>query len=321
MMIGRSLGWRAAAALFVCATQLAPAAAQDSRPIRMVVPAPPGGNLDTTARLLTSRLPAVTNEAWIVENRPGGNTVIGTEMVVRAPADGRVVLYHATNMVMMQWTHKLPFAPLEDLLPVVQVSVERYALVVPVSSTATTLRSLEEMAASRASGLNCVAAPGVSNIACEQFRARVRGRATTIPYAGVAQALQATAGGHGDLMFCNFETAARMLEAKRVKLIAVSSNQGLPAQYAHAPVIGEGWPDFVIEGLSGIFVPAATPPARVRELVRDVNRVLADPDVAHAMREAGQEPVGGTPEQFAQVLRRASQRYGEIIQKLDLTPK
>ncbi|MES2634150.1 MAG: tripartite tricarboxylate transporter substrate binding protein [Pseudomonadota bacterium] len=305
----------------LCAWTMAPAAAQESRMMRMVTPAPPGGNLDNTARLLTSRLPAVTGDTWMVDNRPGGNTVIGIEAVVRAQPDGRTVLYHATAMAMLSWTHKLSFSPLDDLVPVVQVSTERYAVVVPIASAVTSLRALEEAAASREGGLNCISAPGVSNMACEQFRARVRGRSTTIPYAGVAPALQATVAGLGDVMFCNFESVTRMVEAGRVRIIGVSSAHHLAPVYARLPVINDVWPEFVIEGFSGIFVPAATPAARVRELVRDVNRVLADPEVAKVMRDSGQEPVGGTSEDFSKVLRRSSQRYGEVIQRLSLGVK
>jgi tripartite-type tricarboxylate transporter receptor subunit TctC len=295
--------------------------AEESRPIRVVVPAPPGGSLDSTARLLVQRLGAITGETYVIDNRPGANTAIGTELVVRAPADGRTLLYHGTGISMMSWLQKTSFSALDDLQPVMQVSIERYAVVVPAASPARSARDLERLAASRPEGLNCVGAPGLTTVACEQFKAAMHGRATTIPYHGFGPALQATVGGHADLMFATVDSAMKLVEAGHLRVIAVSQRQGLPAKFAEAPLFSEAWPDLLVEGFSGFFVPAGTPQARVVQLNRDLNRVLAEPDIAVAMRSAGQEPAGGTADQFAQTLARANRRYGEIIRRLDLAPK
>jgi tripartite-type tricarboxylate transporter receptor subunit TctC len=297
------------------------AVADETRPVRVVVPAPPGGSLDGTARLLAQRLGAITGETYLIDNRPGANTVIGTELVVRAAPDGRTLLYHGTGISMMSWMQKTSFSALDDLQPVMQVSVERYALVVPATSPARSVRDLEQLAASRPEGLNCVGAPGLTTVACEQFKAAMHGKATTIPYAGFGPALQATAGGHADLMFATVDSAMKLVETGHLRVLAVSQRQGLPTTLAQVPLIAEAWPEFLVEGFSGFFVPAHTPQARVLQLNRDLNRVLAEPDISAAMRAAGQEPAGGTADQFAQTLARANRRYGEIIQKLGMIPK
>jgi tripartite-type tricarboxylate transporter receptor subunit TctC len=295
--------------------------AEEARPIRVVVPAPPGGSLDGTARLLAQRLGAITGETYVIDNRPGANTAIGTELVIRSAADGRTLLYHGTGIAMMSWLQKTSFSALDDLQPVMQVSIERYAVVVPVTSPARSVRDLERLAASRPEGLNCIGAPGLTTVACEQFKAAMHGRATTIPYAGFAPALQATVGGHADLMFATVDSAMKLVEGGHLRVLAVSQRQGLPPMLAQAPLISEAWPEMLVEGFSGFFVPVHTPQARVLQLNRDLNRVLAEPDISAAMRAAGQEPAGGTADQFAHTLTRANRRYGEIIQKLDLAPK
>lgn len=313
--------WRCAGLALLLAFVAALAHAQESKTVRVVVPAPPGGNLDSTARLVAQRVAALTGDAWVIDNRPGGNTVIGMELALRAPADGRTLLYHATSMILVPLMQPLAFSPLDDFAPVVQVSVERYALAVPAASPVTSMKALEQLAATREGGLNCAAPPGVSLVACEQFRERVGGRSTTIPYAGVAQALQATVAGTTDLVFVNFEASLKLMETGRLRGLAVSSRQGLPPPYATWPVFTDGWPDFVAEGISGFYVPASTPPARVRELNREINRALADPEVSNVMRESGQELVGGTPEAFAQALRRSSRRYADVMRRLDVKPR
>jgi tripartite-type tricarboxylate transporter receptor subunit TctC len=115
-------------------------------------------------------------------------------------------------------------------------------------------------------------------------------------------------------MFVNVEVVEKLLETQRVRAIAASS----PQIAAGLPLIREVWPDLLLEGLGGIFVPARTPAERVGQINRDVNQVLADPAFHAQMRQSGQLPVGGSPKQFAQTVRVAYERYGELIRRLGL---
>ena len=292
------------------------AAAQETR--RLVVPAPPGGSLDRTARLVAQRLSAVTQDVYVVENRPGANTMIAIEYVAKAPPDGRTMLFGATGMVMMASLQKAPVSPLEDLAPVMQVSAERYALAVPAASPIRSLADLQQAATASAAGLNCLCVPGTTLIACEQLKDALGGKSTTVTYAGVSQGLTALAGQHGDVMFVHLESALKMVEAGRIRVLAVSHRDGLPAAASGMPLVSATWPDFLLEGFSGVFVPTGTPPARIRELNRDLNLAQSDSGFRAALREAGQDPVGGSPEQFAETTRRLSQRYDRVIRKLGL---
>lgn len=283
--------------------------------VRLVVPAPPGGTLDASARLFAQKLSAQTGEPHIVENRQGAGLIVGTEYVVRSAPDGRTLLFTGSGIVTNAAMVRTSFSPLEDLLPVIQLSQERYVLVASIDSGITSVRDLDRLPADRPGGWNCGAVPGATTIGCEQLKART-GRVTTIPYGGLAPALNALQGGHVDLMFANQDAVAKAVDAGRARVLAQSARAGsaLPT----VPVFTEVWPGLLMEGAYGIMVPARTPAARVQQINRDFNQALADPQVAERMRQAGQEPVGGTPEHYMATLRRLHDRYGELLRALGL---
>lgn len=306
---------RASASAFASAFLLAlpgpPAFAQD-QVVRIVVPAPPGGNLDMTARVLARRLTEVTGDPHIVENRPGANTAIGSEHVARAPADGRTMLYNGSSFVINGWLQKLSFSPLQDLRPVVQVVVGHYVLVASSASGITSVQDLAVRAAQSGAGLNCGAPPGPMAVACEQLRPRLGGKLTTIPFPGIAPAVTALLGGHVDFAFVNVEAVEPLMQGGRLRAIAASSALAAP----NVPLIAQVWPGFLLEGFSGLFVPARTPADIVDRINRDVNQVLVEPQFSRFLQETRQERAGGTTEAFAARLADADRRYGEVILKL-----
>jgi tripartite-type tricarboxylate transporter receptor subunit TctC len=289
--------------------------AQD-KPVRLVVPVPPGGALDMLARGLASRMSA-SGDAWIVENRAGADTMIGSEVVARAPADGRVILLAGATLVLAPLLRKMSYSPYADLRPVVQVSSSDFMLVVPADSPITSVRELASVAATRPEGLNCGAPPGPMALACAQLASRLARKVTAIPYPGIAPAVNAALGGHLDMLFVSAESVSRLVETGKLRALAVSS----PAIAGKLPVFGQVWPGFLMEGYIGLFVPAATPSEDVKRLAGAVNRVLAEPAFAALMREAGQEPAGGTPEEFTARVERTRAHYAELIARLGLDPR
>jgi tripartite-type tricarboxylate transporter receptor subunit TctC len=290
--------------------------AQD-RTIKIVVPAPAGGSLDASARALAERLTALTHETHVVENRPGANTVIGAEHVARAAPDGRVMLLAGTGTVLSGLMQKIAFSPLEELRPVVKVTTGHFVLVVPEASPLNSAQSLLAQASARQQGLSCAAPPGPMAIACEQLRARSNDRVTVVPYPGIAPALTALLGGHVDVMFSNVEATDKLVETGRLRVLAATSALAAP----NAPLVEQVWPGLLMEGYYGLFVPARTPNETVQQINRNVNQVLGDPKFTAQMREAKQDPEGGTPEQFARTVARTVQRHAELFQKIGLTAK
>jgi tripartite-type tricarboxylate transporter receptor subunit TctC len=288
----------------------------DGRPVvRIVVPAPPGGTLDASARLFAQKLSSQTGEPHIVENRQGAGIIVGTEHVVRSAPDGRTLLFTGSGIVTNAAMVRTSFSPLEDLLPVIQLSQERYVLVASSDSGIASVRDLDRLPGGRPGGWNCGAVPGATTIGCEQLKART-GRVVTIPYGGLAPALTALQGGHVDLMFANQDAVAKAVESGRARVIAQSARGAGAAP--GVPAFTEVWPGLLMEGAYGIMVPARTPAARVQQINRDFNQALADPQVAERMRQSGQEPVGGTPEHYMATLRRLHERYGELLRSLGL---
>lgn len=296
-----------------------PAAAQpDQRLVKIIVPAPAGGSYDGTARILAQRMSEVTGEPHVVENKPGANTAIGVEYVVRSAADGRTIALAGTGMVINSLTQKMSFSP-ADLQPVIAVGFERYALLGSAKLQITSGKGLEKAAAARPGGLNCAAPPGAMGLGCEQLKSRLNGGVTPIPFAGVAPALQALAGGHVDLAIVPVEQAGKLVEAKLANVLAVTDRAGdLPG--SDAPLFTDIWPGFVMDSVTGLFVPVRTSAARVQQLNRELAKVLAEPDTRKRLQDLGQQPASpDTPESFALALGQLSARYEQVVRKLGLS--
>ena len=302
--------------LIALACAALPVQAQD-RPVRLVVPVPAAGSLDMLARALAAKLSAPGGDNWIVENRAGAETMIGTEAVARAAPDGRTVLLAGSTIVLAPLTRRVNFSPAEELRPVVQLSYSNYLLVVPAESRITSVAQLAGAAGARAEGLSCGAPPGPMGLACAQLAGRLGGKVTAIPYPGVAPAVNAALGGHVDMLFVSAESAVKLVEAGKLRALAASA----PGVVAAVPVFADAWPGFVMDGFMGLFVPTATPPDEIRRLNALANRALADPAFATLMREAGQEPVGGPTERFAAHMQRTQALYSDLIRKLGMEPR
>jgi tripartite-type tricarboxylate transporter receptor subunit TctC len=318
MMIRRLQGgWArvAGAALLLAWLAVCPGAWAQPEAVRIVVPANPGGSLDASARILAQRLTALTGEPHVVENRAGANTQIGTEHVARSAPDGRTVLFTGPSLVINPMLQKGAARNLHDLRPVIAVSREAYALVAATPLKLPSAHELGRVAAARPGGVHCAAPPGPMWIACEQLRARYP-NLNVIPYPGVAPAVGALAGGHVDLVFVPMETAARLAQGGQGEVVATPPTR--PPQQG-VPTIDAVWPDLVVDSVQGMFVPAGTPDARVRQLNEQFARVLGEPETLERIRAAGHDPLKpGTPEDYARLLGELTRRYGAVIGRLGL---
>jgi tripartite-type tricarboxylate transporter receptor subunit TctC len=292
-------------------------AQQEGRGVRLIVPATPGGSLDGSARVLAQRMTVVTGEPHVVENRPGANTIIGVDHVVRSQPDGRTLLYTGTSVVTNALLGKLPYAPLEDLRPVMAIAAEHYSLLGLAQLKASSARDLEAIAAARPGGLNCAAPPGPMGLACEQLKARLNGRMVVVPYPGIAPAVTALGGGHVDVMFVPEEQAAKLIDSRRANVLAVTHRAQPNTSAAGAPLLTDVWPGFVMEGVVGVYVPAGMPEARIRQLHRDLSEAMSDPDVARRMRMAGMNALApNSPENFTRLMRGILGRYEQALRKI-----
>jgi tripartite-type tricarboxylate transporter receptor subunit TctC len=304
----------------VGASMLLSAAAFAQAPLRIVVPVPPGGGLDTSARLIATHMMASTGQAVVVENRPGGDAQIGIQYVVKAPPDGRTVLFAASFLATNVVLHRFNFDPTTELVPVIMTTANETVLAVNATLDVKTLQDLVALAQRRPEGLNCGAAPGHPSLACEQFRPLLGGKATTIPYAGLGPAVNSLAAGHVDFMVAPKVALNALHEAGKVRFIAGADDRRLAPPLDHLPLVRETWPSVITPNFNGIFVPVGTPPDVVLSLNQDFNRVLALPEVRSALGKAGNHVTGGPPEVLAKTLANGILHVRKLANDLQIRP-
>lgn len=295
--------------------------AQDypAKPIRLVVPFPPGGGTDIAARTVTSKLTGSARWSFVVENKPGAGGNLGVEQAVRAPADGyTLVIGQTSNLAINPALYaKLPYDPLRDLSPVVLIVSAPVVLVVAADSR---FRSLEDLlaAAKRDPGAVTFASPGngtVSHLAGELLQRAAGVKLTHVPYKGAPPALTDTLGGQVQSFMSSVPSALGHIKTGRLRALAVTSAKR-SAEMPDVPTIAEsGYRGFEANTWYGLLAPAGTPAAVVTRLNAEVNRVLAMPDVRDRLASEGGDALGGSPEQFASFLKAEHAKWGRVVKE------
>ncbi len=309
-----ALAWLAAAAALPGAAR-----AQAAGTRRIVVPFAPGGPIDVTARLLAEQVKDSLGHV-VVENRPGAGGNLGVDLVAKAPPDGLTIGIAATAMhAINPWLFaKLPFDPIKDFAPVMQMVRIPNVLVM----NAETARRLG-IADLKGFLAHAKANPGRLNygsggmgsaghLGGEILKQRGGFFAVHIPYGGAAPSQQALLAGQVDYTLDNLAGAAANIRAGRILALAVTSAQRSPLM-PEVPALAETLPGFEIDTWWGLVVPAATPRAEVQRLNAAFAAALAAPEVRSRFAQLMAEPVGGTPEQFAQLIQREHRRYEGVV--------
>ncbi len=296
--------------------------AQVDRQMRIVVPTTAGGPLDVVGRALASGLARRVDHSVIVENRPGAGAIIGTEFVVKAPADGRTLLlasgFLATNSVL----NKLAFDPLRDLVPVVELSQAGMIMVVRQGLDARHPADLPNLAKRQAGGLNCAAPPGEMALACEQLKQLLGGQLVVVPYPGVAPAMNALIGGQVDIMLAPYDAVLAQLPGDRIVPLASTGNKPSMAPFDRLPLLMDTWPGFTVIGFLGVFAPAGTPPETVRLLNRHLNQLLKEPQLGDFMKARGSTlEYDSPPGKLGATMSDRMDYYRRVVVLLGLKPQ
>lgn len=269
-------------------------------PVRLVVPFPPGGATDIFARLFAERLSAALATRIVVDNRPGGGTVIGTQAVARArPTEGVlgvVVSAHAINAALRS---DLPYDTLDDFTHIAQLARAHIVIVAGAGFPADSLAAALALSRTRDGGLS-VATPGIGTVmhmTLELIARETGARLVHVPYSGAAAAVGDVAGGRVDLMIDAWVSARIGVEAGRLKAIAATGDARVPGA-ARIPLAAEAVPGVATYSMVGLVGPAGMDAAATGRLSDATRAVLHDPAFAPALREMGLEPVGSTPEEF-----------------------
>jgi tripartite-type tricarboxylate transporter receptor subunit TctC len=292
------------------------AAHYPQQPIKLMVPWPAGGGVDTTARIVSDLLGQRLGQPFVVDNRGGAGGNIGTELAARQKPDGYNLLMSSIspNAVNASLYSKLGFDPVKDFEPVIYVSAVPNILVVPGDSPFKTVKDVIEAARASPGKLN-YASGGVGSsqhLAAVQFAAAAKIDIVHVPYKGTAPAEADLAAGHVSLML-DTTTCLPFIASGKMRALAVASRQRNPA-LPDVPTLDEaGLPGVYASSWYGISAPAGTPKAIIAKLNAEANAVLKSPEFKKRMLAFGAEVGGGTPEDYGRFMASETQRYAEIV--------
>jgi len=288
-----------------------------SKPVRFVVPYPPGGPLDTIARLLGQKVSEGLKQPVIVENKPGAGGNIGADFVAKSLADGHTILMGAvaTHAINPTLYAKIPYDPVRDFAPITQVASTPNVLVVNPSLPVSSVADLVAYAKANPGKLNFGSGStgSAGHLAGELFNSLAGVQMAHIPYKGAAPAMQDLIGGQVHLMFDNLASSLTQVRAGRVKALAVTTAKRSSLAPELPTVAESGLAGFDISTWFGIFAPAGTPREAIARLHAEFTRALAAPDVREKMLNMGAEPVGNTPAEFATFIRAEAEKYARVI--------
>lgn len=298
-----------------------PVLAQGSYPerqVRIVVPYTPGGFNDTMARVFGRKLQEALGQAFIVDNKAGGGTVIGTDAVAKAAPDGYTLLVQGFPLIVNQYLQaKLPYDTRNAFTPVILGGQTPNLLLVRADSPIKSLKQLVDMAKAKPGQINYASAGnGTSlHLAMEYLKNVTGANLNHIPYKGSAPMVTDLLGGQVDVMFDNLPNAMQHVKAGRMRALATTTAQRL-AELPEIPTVAEqGYPGFEVSVWYGLFAPAGTPPAIVARLNAELNKAMKSEDVKTAFRNAGVEAMGGSMEDFSKFNRVQDEKWGTVIRK------
>jgi tripartite-type tricarboxylate transporter receptor subunit TctC len=307
------------AAAFVLVLPLDAAAQKyPERTVRIVTPFAPGGGTDIFARILAQRFSETTGQQFIVENRPGAGSTLGTEHVAKSAADGYTLLMTSASFAYSPGLYpKLRYDAVKDFARVSQVVQVPHVIVVIPSLPVKDLQGFVNLARSRPGEVLYASAGAGSamHLAGELFAIVTKTRLTHVPYKGGGATTTAVMGGEATTAFNTLETALALIKAGRLKALAVSTRERAQALPDVPTAIEAGFRDYEAIGWFGLMAPAGTPPAIVEQVSGEVAKALAAPAIRKLTLEQGATPVGNAPAQFERFVRDEIAKWTRIIQQ------
>jgi tripartite-type tricarboxylate transporter receptor subunit TctC len=304
----------------------APVAAQGypTRPVRVIVPFAAGGNTDITARAIGAKLSDAFGQQIVVENRPGGATNIGTELVVKAAPDGYTILMGgATNAINMSTQAKPPYDTVRDLAPVILCVQGANVLSIHPSVPAKNLKELIALAKARPGQLNFASSGlGSSNqMAGELLKVMAKIDIVHVPYKGNSPALTDTVAGHVEMIFSGVPALVPFIQSGRLRALGIGSLKRFVA-IPEVPTFDEsGLKGYEATTWFGLMAPIKTPKEIVARWNAEVGKILASADIKTRFTNEGLDPMGGSQEQFAKFIRAEIDKYARLVKASGMKPQ
>jgi tripartite-type tricarboxylate transporter receptor subunit TctC len=295
------------------------------RPVRIVVGYPPGGGTDLAARLIQQPLSTRWNQPVVIDNRPGANAVIATEAVAKAKPDGYTLLMaYATEVSLNPLTmKKLPYDPVKDFAPVVQVASAPLVLAVNPALPAKDVKELVALAKAKPGTLSFSSSgPGsVHHFAGELFKLQTGTDLLHVPYKGSGPATADAVSGQVQVTYASVASVLRFVQAGRLRALGVTS-RARTSQMPDVPTLVEaGLTDFELTSWYGLLAPAGTPPEVIAKLHADVSAVVTGPDLQKSFAAQGLDPAGGSPQAFAAFIRSEAAKFARIAKAGNIQPE
>jgi tripartite-type tricarboxylate transporter receptor subunit TctC len=291
-----------------------------NRPMRIITPYATGSSVDAIARLVGAKLSESLGQPVLVDPRPGANTVIGSEALVKSPPDGYTLLLVSTTHVLNGLlVHNLPYDTVKDFAPVATIASSELILVASPKVPANTVKELIALGKERRLSYATSSAGGPTHVAAELFSSLTGVKMTHIPYKGSGPAVTDLLGSHVDIGWTSPLSVIPHINAGKLKGIAISGNSRSPA-LPNVPTFTEaGLPGFDMRFWYALLAPAGTPKEIVDKLSSAIGKFLATPEMRDQLAKQGADPFISTPEQFAAVMRSDSARYGKVIKQAGIT--
>lgn len=308
-----------------CSVSLSDAVAAESypsKPLKIVVPYTPGGGADILARTLAAALAPKLGQPVLVENRPGANTITGTEFVANSPPDGHTLLLTAASFAINPSFYKLPYDTARGFAPVGLVALVPLLLVTNPALPVSSVKELIALAKAKPGQINFASygSGSPAHLAGELFKSMVGVDMLHIPYKGSAPALADIVAGHVHLSFSSMSPAVPLVKSGRLKALAVSTAKRVPAM-ADLPTIAEaGVPGYEVVAWNGITAPAGTPKEIIARLNKAIVEIVATTEFRDKISAQGFEPESSSAEEFSELIQRDMLKWAKVIKESGAKP-
>ena len=295
-----------------------------ARPVKVIVPSPPGGGTDILARVLAQHFTKTFGQPFVVENKPGAGNMIGIESVARSPADGYALLVVPSTLVLNSVLYKkVPYDPVRDFVPITLAATAPNVLVVNPALPVKSLAEFIALAKAKPGALS-YGTPGIGtspHLSMELLKSMAGIDLQHVPYRGTAAAVTDVIGGQIAVTFANALTAKPQVDSGRVRALAVSGPSRVEALPAVPPVAEAGVPGYEAMQWYGIVAPAGTAPQIIARLHAEAAKALQSDEIREKLALDGAQPVGSTPAEFAALIRRELEKWKRVVRTAGIEPQ
>ncbi len=302
---------------FAQSTSTGSGQAWPTKPIRLVVPFPPGGGTDKIARETSQTVAAATGWTFVIDNKPGAGGNLGVDSVAKAPADGyTIVIGQSSNLAINPTLYaKMPYDSQKDLAPIVLLANAPLVMVTGMTTPYKSLPDVVAAAKAKPGQLN-FASPGngtVAHLTSELFQKAAGVKTQHVPYKGAAQALTDVISGNVDLYMSSVPTLLGQIKQGKLRALAVTSAKRVDDLPDVPTIVESGFPGFDAVTWFGLLAPAGTPKEAIDRLSAEFNKALQNPALRKKLGDEGADPAGGSPEHFAALIRDEIPRWGKVV--------